>query len=145
MELVKTTKDLIELENFLDYNKKIKKEDSTFERLMFIYEMAIKEIKTKIEIIQEEYKILHNYDLIDHINFRIKQPTSIINKMKKKECNLKYKDMIENINDIAGIRIICPLRTDIYSIRNIIQRIPGIQTIKEKDYLTHPKESGYSA
>ena len=137
--------DLIDLKNFLDYNGKVKEKDVTFQKLMFIYKMAIKELNTKIEIFKEEFKTFYDYDLVDHINTRIKSPKSIIQKMKKKECKLTYKEMIENINDIAGIRVVCPLQKDIYSIKNLIQSIPGIETLKEKDYITHPKESGYSA
>ena len=66
------SRNFVEMKNFLDYNKKINKEDNTFQKLMVIYKMAIKELNTKVEIIKEEYKLLYNYDLIDHINFRIK-------------------------------------------------------------------------
>ena len=58
---------------------------------------------------------------------------------------LTYKEMIENINDIAGIRIVCSLKKDIFSIKNLLQKLPGVRTIKEKDYVTNPKKSGYSA
>ena len=79
--------DLMEIKNFLDYNKELKEDDKTFEKLMFIYKMAIKELETKIEIIKEEFKVLYNYDLIDHINTRIKEKESIKKKMKKrKDC-----------------------------------------------------------
>ena len=138
-------KDLVKIKNFIDYDKKVEKNDKTFEKLMFIYKIAIKELKTKIETIQEEFKIFYNYDLIDHINTRIKTPDSILTKMKNKELECTYKAMIENINDIAGIRVVCPLKRDIYSIKNMLQKLPGIQTIKEKDYVTNPKKSGYSA
>ena len=138
-------KDLVKIKNFIDYDKKVEKNDKTFEKLMFIYKIAIKELKTKIETIQEEFKIFYNYDLIDHINTRIKTPDSILTKMKNKELECTYKAMIENINDIAGIRVVCPLKRDIYSIKNMLQKLPGIQTIKEKDYITNPKKSGYSA
>lgn len=141
----KESTDLVNLKNFLDYSGKVKENDVTFQKLMFIYKMAIKELNTKIEIFKEEFKIFYDYDLVDHVNTRIKSPKSIIQKMKKKECKLTYREMIENINDIAGIRVVCPLQKDIYSIKNLIQNIPGIETLKEKDYITHPKESGYSA
>lgn len=137
--------DLVEMKNFLDYDQEVKTQDKTFQKLMFIYEMAMKELNTKIEIIQNEFKILYDYELIDHINTRIKKPESIISKMKKKECELTYKEMIENVNDIAGIRVICQLQKDIISIKNLLQKLPGVKTIKEKDYITNPKESGYSA
>lgn len=145
MKIEEESTDLIDLKNFLDYNGKVKEKDVTFQKLMFIYKMAIKELNTKIEIFKEEFKTFYDYDLVDHINTRIKSPKSIIQKMKKKECKLTYKEMIENINDIAGIRVVCPLQKDIYSIKNLIQNIPGIETLKEKDYITQPKESGYSA
>lgn len=71
---------LVDLKNFLNYNKKIEIEDNTFKKLMFIYEMAIKEINTKIEIMQKEFKVFYDYNIIDHTNNRIKKPESIIKK-----------------------------------------------------------------
>ncbi len=137
--------DLIKVENFIDYNKTLEVEDKTFEKLMFIYSIAIKELETKIEILKDEFKVFYKYDLIDHVNTRIKSPESIIQKMKKREIELNYKNMIENINDIAGIRIVCPLKKDIFSIKDLIQKISGINILKEKDYVTYPKKSGYSS
>lgn len=145
MKIKEESTDLIDLKNFVNYGGKVEEKDVTFQKLMFIYKMAIKELNTKIEIFKEEFKTFYDYDLVDHVNTRIKSPKSIIQKMKKKECKLTYKEMIENINDIAGIRVVCPLQKDIYSIKNLIQSIPGIETLKEKDYITQPKESGYSA
>lgn len=136
---------LLKIENFIDYNQDLKVEDKTFEKLMFIYSIAIRELETKIHILQDEFKIFYNYDLIDHVNARIKEPESIVNKMKKRNLPFTYKDMIENINDIAGVRIVCPLKKDIFSIKNLIQRLPGVNLLKEKDYVTHPKKSGYSS
>lgn len=145
MKKNKEINSLVKIENFIDFNKEIKTEDKTFEKLMFIYSIAIKELKTKIEILQDEFKVLYDYNLIDHINTRIKTPESIINKMKKKEHNFTYQEMIENINDIAGIRIICPLKKDIFTVKNLIEKLPGVNFLKEKDYVTHPKKSGYSS
>ena len=79
------------------------------------------------------------------MNTRIKSAESIIHKMKTRKIQLTYKNMIEDINDIAGIRIVCPLKKDIFSIKNLIEKIPGINVLKEKDYVTHPKKSGYSS
>ena len=133
--------DLEQLENLIDYNKKIKESDETFQKIMSIYAMALKEMSTKVEIYKDEFKMFYNYDLIDHINFRIKSPESIMKKMQDKGVKLTYKEMIENINDI----VICPVQKDIYSIKNLIQNIPGIQTLKEKDYVAHPKKCGYKS
>ena len=137
---MKEKTDLVDLKNFLDYSETVTEDDDTFQKLMFVYKMAIKELNTKIEIFKEESKLFYDYDLIDHVNTRIKEPDSIIKKMKKKNLELDYKEMINNINDIAGIRVICPLQSDIYTIKNLIQNIPGIETVKEKDYRVNPKE-----
>lgn len=136
---------LIKIENFMDYNKTLRVEDKTFEKLMFIYSIAIRELETKIQILKDEFKIFYDYDLIDHVNTRIKSPESIIHKMKKRNMRLTYKNMIANINDIAGIRIVCPLKKDVFSIKDLIEKIPGVHVLKQKDYITYPKESGYSS
>ena len=137
--------ELIKIENFLDYNEKLKVEEKTFDKLMFIYGTAIREIETKINIFKDEFKVFYDYDLIDHINTRIKKPQSIIKKMENRGLELTYKEMIENINDIAGIRIICPLKKDIFSVKELVSKMPGVHILKEKDYITNPKKSGYSS
>ena len=136
---------IVEMKNFLSYDEKIEEKTNTFEKIMTIYEMAIEELETKINILQKEFKVFYNYDLIDHVNTRVKEPTSILNKMNKKGYDLTYKEMIENINDIAGVRIICQLKDDIFKIRNLIEKVPGINIEQEKDYVNYPKESGYSS
>ena len=69
---------IVEMKNFLSYDEKIEEKTNTFEKLMTIYEMAITELETKLNILQKEFKVFYNYDLIDHINTRIKQPESIV-------------------------------------------------------------------
>ena len=141
----KKVNELIKVENFMDYQKTLDVKDKTFEKLMFIYSVAIKELETKINILKAEAKLFYDYELIDHINVRIKSPESIIKKMQKRNMQLTYKDMIENINDIAGIRIVCPLKKDIVSIKEFLKKLPGVNVLKEKDYITNPKKSGYSS
>ncbi len=125
--------------------KDVEIKSETFEKLMFLYSAALREVETKINILKDEFKYLYNYTLIDHITTRIKKPESILNKMKKKECNMNYQNLIEEINDIAGIRIICPLKDDIFSVINLIKSYPEFKILKEKDYITKPKKSGYSS
>lgn len=142
---MKKNTELEKIENYLKTEKNIEIKSKDFEKIMFIYKVAIKEIENKIEILKEESKIFYQYDLIDHISTRIKTPESITKKMNKKELKYTYKEMIENINDIAGIRIICPLKKNVYSVRNLITNLPGIRIMKEKDYISNPKKSGYSS
>lgn len=141
----KKRSNLIKVENFIEYNQELKIEDETFQQLMFIYSVAIRELETKIGILKDEFKIFYHYDLIDHIDTRVKEPESIKSKMQKREIPFTYKDMIENINDIAGIRVICPLKKDIFSTLELLRKLPGITILKEKDYVTKPKKSGYSS
>lgn len=137
--------ELQKVENFLESKKNIETNSKDFEKIMFIYKVAIKEIQTKLEILKEEFKIFYDYDIIDHINTRIKTSESITKKMKDKDVKYTYKEMIKNINDIAGVRIICPLKNDIYTVRNLITNLPDIRVLKEKDYVRNPKKSGYSS
>lgn len=130
---------LIKIEKELEINSK------EFEKIMFIYKFAIKEINTKLEILKDEFELFYDYKLIDHINKRIKSPESIKKKMNNKGLQCTYKELIKNINDIAGIRVICPIQKDIYSVRNLITKIPGVKVLKEKDYIKNPKKSGYSS
>lgn len=137
--------ELQNIEKFLEAEKTIEINSKDFEKIMFIYKVAIKEIQNKLEILKDEYQMFYNYDLIDHINTRIKNPESILKKMNDKGIKYTYKEMIKNINDIAGIRVICPLKKEIYSVRNLITSLPGIKILKEKDYVQNPKKSGYSS
>lgn len=139
------TKEIDKINNFLVNNTKIEFNSKNYQKIEFIYSVAIKEIKHKLEILKEEYKMFYDYDLIDHINERIKSKESITKKMTDKGIELTYSNMIKNINDIAGIRVICPLKKDIYEIRKIITNLPGIKVLKEKDYITNPKKSGYTS
>lgn len=138
--------DLIIIENFLENKEQaLDVKEEPFDKLMFFYKSALNQLTTQMNIIKEEFKIMYNYDLIDHIDTRIKEPKSIIKKMEKKKCKKTYINLIEKINDIAGMRIVCTLKDDIFFIRDIIKQIPDIHILKEKDYVTKPKESGYSS
>ena len=118
-------------------NEKLDVKEEPFEKLMFFYKSALKQLELQMNIIKD--------DLIDHIDTRIKEPKSIVKKMEKKKYDKTYLNLIEKINDIAGIRIVCTLKDDIFFIRDLVKQIPDIHVLKEKDYVTNPKESGYSS
>lgn len=130
---------LIEVESIVD------KKANDFERIMYIYKSALKILITRFEIINEEFKNFADYNPIDHITQRIKSPESIINKMKQKELDLTYRNLVEYINDIAGMRIICSFKDDVYKIVEIIESFNDVEIIKRKDYIANPKPSGYSS
>ncbi len=134
------------IENFLENKEeKLDVKDEPFDKLMFFYQSALKQLELQMNIIKEEFKIMYNYDLIDHIDTRIKEPKSIVKKMEKKKYKKTYYNLIEKINDIAGMRIVCTLKDDIFFIKDLIKQIPDIHILNEKDYVTNPKPSGYSS
>lgn len=138
--------DLIIIENFLENKEQaLDVKEEPFDKLMFFYKSALSQLTTQMNILKDEFKVMYNYDLIDHIETRIKEPKSIIKKMEKKKCEKTYINLIEKINDIAGMRIVCTLKDDVFFIKDLIKQIPDIHILKEKDYITKPKESGYSS
>ena len=138
--------DLIIIENFLENKEeKLDVKEEPFDKLMFFYKSALNQLETQMNIIKDEFKIMYNYDLIDHIDTRIKEPKSIIKKMEKKRYKKTYANLIDKINDVAGLRVVCTLKDDIFFIKDLIKQIPGVHVLKEKDYVTTPKKSGYTS
>lgn len=137
--------EFIKADNMPQTEEKIDKTDNTFERIMLIYTSALKVLKTKFDILNEEFKNFSEYNPIDHITERIKSPDSIIEKMQRKKLEPTYKKLIEEVNDIAGMRIVCSFKDDIFKIINIIEEFQDIEILERKDYITNPKPSGYSS
>lgn len=124
----------------------IKQEDADgWETLMFLYNAALKEINTKIDILNDEFQHIYHYTPIEHIKSRIKTPTSIVNKLKKNSYETSVENMVKYVNDIAGIRIICSFTSDIYLIADMITKQSDLKVVSVKDYITHPKVSGYQS
>lgn len=124
----------------------IKQEDAdSWETLMFLYNAALKEINTKIDILNDEFQHIYHYTPIEHIKSRIKTPASIVNKLKKNGYETSVENMVKYVNDIAGIRIICSFTSDIYLIADMITKQSDLKVVSVKDYITHPKVSGYQS
>lgn len=145
MNLNNDNLNLLKLDKTLTVKEELNVNDDIFKNLMFIHSMAIKDLTTKLEILKDEFKVLYNYELITQITSRVKSPDSILKKMKRKNIELTYRNLIDNVNDIAGVRIICTTKDDIFMIRDLISNLVNIKILKEKDYVTYPKKSGYSS
>lgn len=126
-------------------NELIKKSYNEFELILEIYIKALNSLELELNKLKKLLNEYYKYDVITNITSRIKTPQSIVNKMKKKKLDITYENMIEHINDIAGVRIICNYKDDIYKIRDIIRKQDKIRIVKEKDYIKKAKKSGYSA
>ena len=118
--------------------------NDNFKTLMNIYETAMFQVKDELDVVKDNLNSSNNYDVINTINYRIKNPDSILEKMERKNYELNYNNLIRNINDVAGIRIVCPFKSDIIKIKESIENIDNIEILEEKDYITNPKKSGYS-
>lgn len=114
-----------------------------FQEIMMIYESAIKQLETKLEILNKEYKVTGRRNPIETIKSRIKSPDSIAKKLEKKGLSVNFKTMTENLQDIAGVRVICPYISDIYNVKDILLKQPDIKLVEQKDYIENPKASGY--
>ena len=113
--------------------------------VMFLYNSALKAINTKIEILNNEFIHLYNYNPIEHIKSRLKTPESIVKKLKRGGYEVTIPNMIEHLSDIAGIRIICSFSPDIYRIAEMIARQSDVTVLGVKDYIKNPKPNGYKS
>ena len=111
--------------------------------MIFLYNSALKEVGTKLEILNDEFLQVHQYNPIEYIKSRIKTPESIVKKLKRHGYESTIDNMIEHCNDIAGIRLVCSFTSDIYRLAEMIGRQNDLTVISVKDYTKHPKESGY--
>jgi len=126
-----------------DYTKEILRSVIEFKELMMMYKCAIKEIRTKFDVLNTEFKIRYQRNPIKFIETRLKSTSSIIEKMSRKNIPFSIENIENYINDVAGIRVICSYVDDIYSIAKALIQQDDIKLIKQKDYIAHPKPNGY--
>ncbi|MBE6161512.1 MAG: GTP pyrophosphokinase family protein [Firmicutes bacterium] len=113
--------------------------------LMVNYSAALKILKTELEILSDEFEYSHKYNPVEHIKCRIKSYESIMDKLEKKGLDKTIDNIIEYVNDVVGVRVVCSFLPDVYEIVNIIQKSKNIKVLYEKDYIKDPKDSGYSS
>ena len=116
---------------------------NSWNTVMLLYESAIKKLRTKVEILNDEFQQVHQYNPIEYIKTRVKTPESIVKKLKKNGYEISIPNMIEHCNDIAGVRIVCSFTSDIYQIAEMIGRQTDVTVVSIKDYIKNPKPSGY--
>lgn len=117
----------------------------SWKEVTLIYNSALKQISTKLEILNDEFQHVHRYNPIEHIKSRIKTPESIVKKLKRHGYESTIGNMVRYVNDIAGIRVICSFSSDIYQIAEMISNQSDINVISVKDYIVNPKPSGYKS
>lgn len=117
----------------------------SWKTVMFLYSSALKEVGTKLEILNDEFQHVHSYNPIEHIKTRIKAPESIVKKLKRHGHETSIENMVKYVNDIAGVRLICSFTSDIYKLAEMIGNQTDLKVLSIKDYIKNPKESGYKS
>ncbi len=118
---------------------------SSYQEMMeiqLLYNSAIKQISTKLEILNEEFNVKHYRNPIHHVESRLKSPQSIIKKLKSKNMDISIKSA-RKLNDIAGIRVVCGYLDDVYNIANMLLAQTDIKLVKYQDYIKEPNYNGY--
>lgn len=115
----------------------------SYRQLEQIYHASIKEIKTKLEILDEEFHYLNDYNPIHHIESRLKSEDSLLRKLRGRNLSCTLENIEQNIFDVAGIRVITQYVDDIYMIEKLLTNQDDITVLKRKDYIKNPKEHGY--
>ena len=139
-----------ELRNeFKDSLNHFKDGDEAFDRLIgfveldHLYSSALKEISTKLDILDDNFNHVYKHNPIHHMERRVKEMNSLVKKLQRKNLPISAESAKENILDIAGIRVVCNYLEDIYVIEKMLLKQEDIKLIRRKDYIENPKENGY--
>lgn len=127
-----------------EYIRRKPREDG-FETAMFIYQSALTQMSSRIEVLNNELNHVYSYNPIEYVKTRLKTPESIMKKLRKQGHDIGIDDMIEYVNDIAGVRITCSFFSEIQFLAAMLARQDNLTVLSIKDYLGHPKESGYKS
>lgn len=114
-----------------------------FQETMMIYKAAIREVRTKLEVLNDEFQVRSKRNPIRYIKQRVKRPDSILEKLHRRGFEISLDSMINNLNDIAGIRVVCAYERDIYDIARMLTKQDDVKLILTKDYIKNPKPNGY--
>ena len=116
---------------------------NNFQSVMMMYNCAIKEVRTKFEVLNDELSASSNRNPIEMIKSRVKKPESIVNKLLRRNLPVDIGSIMENLNDVAGVRVICSFINDIYKIAQMFSGQDDITVLEVKDYIQNPKPNGY--
>ena len=159
LELLNGTEEIIP-ENIITKEQFVKFVENSvkFEELMMMYRCAIREVQTKLEItlddgylckeakleiLNDEFKTKRQRNPIDSIRSRIKSPLSIYEKLKRRNYPVSIQSIADNLNDVAGIRVVCPFISDIYDVARMLISQDDVEVMEVKDYIKNPKPNGY--
>lgn len=144
MRMTETSKNTILTQTILPHVPQlIFNEISNFKELMMMYNSAIREVTTKLEILNDELSLTSKENPIQFIKSRIKKPVSILRKLEQLDKEISANSIVTSLNDVAGIRVICSFIDDVYKIADMLVKQDDIFLIEAKDYIKNPKDNGY--
>lgn len=114
-----------------------------FQEMMMRYHCAILEVQTKLQVLNNDMSVRHSRNPIEFVKTRIKNPKSIAEKLKRMGLEVNVGNMVRNLNDVAGVRVVCSFIDDIYEVAHMLARQSDVKVIRVKDYIKNPKENGY--
>ena len=114
-----------------------------FQEFMMMYNCAIREVRTKFEVLNDDFSVAYKRNPIEMIKSRIKKPASIMEKLKRKSFPMTMESILNNLNDVAGVRVICSFIDDIYEVADMFAKQDDVRVIEIKDYIKNPKPNGY--
>ncbi len=114
-----------------------------FSEFMMMYNCAIREVRTKFEVLNDDFSVDYKRNPIEMIKSRVKSPISILNKLRRKNFPVTVESILDNLNDVAGVRVICSFIDDIYMVAEMFSNQDDITVISVKDYIKNPKPNGY--
>lgn len=120
-----------------------KQKTAGFVTLMTYYRCAMMEIETKLNVLNEEFSLAFERNPINSIQTRLKSLESIMGKLSRRSLPFTLSAIEENLNDIAGLRVICSFPEDVYMLSEALLKQDDVEFIEMKDYIKNPKENGY--
>ena len=127
-------------EQFVEF---MKENTMPMQTLMAYYRCASMEIETKFRVLNEQFSLQYDRNPIESIKTRIKSMESLMGKIKRKDLPLSVDVIEKEINDIAGVRVVCSFPEDIYMLADCLLQQDDVRLIERKDYIENPKDSGY--
>lgn len=115
------------------------------QRFLLEYRFGMQEIETKVSILREEFRLMHDYNPIEHVSSRVKSPDSLVEKVVRKGIESDFASIRQSITDIAGVRITCSFTTDAYRLFDLLTAQDDITVVAVKDYIAQPKDNGYKS
>lgn len=136
-------KEVITLSNLPVVTQQILGTAETIRTELMHYSCAIREVKTKLDVLSDEFSSQRKRNPIEFITSRVKTPESIVNKLRRKGFPMSMESAVDNLYDIAGVRVICSFVDDIYAVRDMLANQDDVTVLMEKDYIRNPKPNGY--